>query len=41
MTMHAHPHELPAEAVAALEKGSKIGVIKIVRIDQGIGLKEA
>ncbi len=32
---------LPAEAVAALESGSKIEAIKIVRIARSVGLKEA
>ncbi|MGE4111529.1 MAG: ribosomal protein L7/L12 [Burkholderiales bacterium] len=41
MTQTAHHRELPAAALAALEKGSKIEAIKIVRIDRGIGLKEA
>ncbi|MGA0024222.1 MAG: ribosomal protein L7/L12 [Burkholderiales bacterium] len=39
--MKVEPQDIPAAAVAALEKGSKIEAIKIVRIDQGIGLKEA
>jgi ribosomal protein L7/L12 len=33
--------ELSGEAVAALERGSKIEAIKSVREAQGIGLKEA
>lgn len=39
--MNPQSQDIPAAAVAALEKGSKIEAIKIVRIDQGIGLKEA
>jgi len=31
----------PAAAEAALLKGSKIEAIKIVRVEQGVGLKEA
>ena len=33
--------DLPAEAIAALERGSKIEAVKCVRIAYGIGLKEA
>ena len=32
---------LPAESVAALERGSKIEAIKILREARGIGLKES
>ncbi len=32
---------LPVAAIAALNKGSKIEAIKIVRRERGIGLKEA
>lgn len=32
---------LPNEAIAALERGSKIDAIKHVRVNQGVGLKEA
>lgn len=39
--MNPQSQDIPAAAVAALEKGSKIEAIKIVRIEQGIGLKEA
>lgn len=39
--MNPEQQGLPATAIAALEKGSKIEAIKIVRIDRGIGLKEA
>lgn len=35
------PKEIPAEAVAALARGSKIEAIKVVRESRGIGLKEA
>jgi len=34
-------HDLPAEAIAALERGSKIDAIKCVRMSSGVGLKEA
>lgn len=33
--------DLPTEAVTALEHGSKIEAIKCVRIQRGLGLKEA
>ena len=33
--------DLPIDAIAALERGSKIEAIKCVRIAQGVGLKEA
>jgi ribosomal protein L7/L12 len=32
---------LPAESVAALERGNKIEAIKIMRVARGIGLKES
>ena len=35
------PKEIPAEAVAALARGSKIEAIKFVRESRAIGLKEA
>jgi hypothetical protein len=33
--------ELPAAAIEALTKGDKIGAIKILRQNSGLGLKEA
>lgn len=39
--MNEKQPSLPAAAIAALEKGSKIEAIKIVRMERGIGLKEA
>jgi len=33
--------DLPSEAIAALERGSKIDAIKCVRVARGVGLKEA
>jgi ribosomal protein L7/L12 len=33
--------ELPGEALAALERGSKIEAIKSLRMERSIGLKEA
>lgn len=39
--MNKDSQDLPEEALAALESGSKIEAIKIVREQQGIGLKEA
>lgn len=39
--MNNSSQDLPAEAIAALEKGSKIDAIKCVRVQQGLGLKEA
>lgn len=33
--------DLPGEAIAALQRGSKIDAIKFVRIARGVGLKEA
>jgi ribosomal protein L7/L12 len=33
--------DLPSEAIAALERGSKIEAIKCVRVARGVGLKEA
>lgn len=41
--MSANPSEpdLPAAAVAALRQGNKIEAIKIVRVEFGLGLKEA
>ena len=33
--------ELPAEAVAALQRGNKIQAIKIVRMERNIDLKDA
>ncbi len=33
--------DLPREALAALQRGSKIDAIKCVRIARGVGLKEA
>jgi hypothetical protein len=41
METDAHTPPLPAEAVAALERGNKIEAIKLVRQAHGIGLKEA
>jgi ribosomal protein L7/L12 len=35
------PRDIPAEAVAALARGSKIEAIKVVRESRAIGLKEA
>ena len=35
------PKEIPAEAVAALARGSKIEAIKFVRESRAIGLKDA
>ena len=32
---------LPADAIAALQKGSKIAAIKSVRLAHGVGLKDA
>lgn len=32
---------LPSDAMAALERGSKIDAIKCVRVARGVGLKEA
>lgn len=39
--METSTRELPGDAIAALEKGSKIDAIKVVREAQGIGLKDA
>lgn len=33
--------DLPSDAIAALERGSKIDAIKCVRVARGVGLKEA
>lgn len=35
------PDALPVAAIAALNAGDKIGAIKLVREERGIGLKEA
>lgn len=34
-------HDLPAEVITALERGSKIDAIKFLRESSGVGLKEA
>jgi len=39
--METAVRELPGDAIAALEKGSNIDAIKVVRQAQGIGLKDA
>lgn len=39
--MNSEKGNLPGDAIAALEKGSKIEAIKCVRVAQGVGLKEA
>jgi ribosomal protein L7/L12 len=39
--MNAFNQDFPVEAVAALERGSKIDAIKCVRVARGVGLKEA
>jgi ribosomal protein L7/L12 len=39
--MTSNNENLPTQAVAALERGSKIEAIKIVRETSGVGLKEA
>ena len=39
--MNNNVQEIPAEAITALENGSKIDAIKCVRERQGMGLKEA
>jgi len=33
--------ELPSAAIAALEQGNKIEAIKLIRVAQGLGLKES
>ncbi|MBE2260595.1 MAG: hypothetical protein IAE88_17180 [Rhodobacteraceae bacterium] len=39
--MNDNDHELPREAIAALERGSKIEAIKCVRVTRGVDLKDA
>ncbi|WP_300319472.1 ribosomal protein L7/L12 [Accumulibacter sp.] len=39
--MNDNDHELPREAIVALERGSKIEAIKCVRVTRGVGLKDA
>lgn len=41
MTGSSQPSAFPPAAVAALEQGNTIEAIKIVRLDRGLGLKEA
>jgi len=44
MTSSTHMEQkttIPLEAVAALHRGNKIEAIKLVREEQGLGLKEA
>lgn len=39
--MTGNDKDLPREAIAALERGSKIEAIKCVRVARGVGLKDA
>ena len=41
MTVSATDPSIPETAVAALERGSMIEAIKIVRTERGLGLKES